>query len=65
MDCRFAYEYNGGHIPGAINLGTGGEVEEFFFGDSVARPVPSMSGDGGKKTVLVFHCEFSQERAPT
>ena len=65
IDCRFDYEYNGGHVPGAININTQDGVEEFFLGPRKGRPSPSMSGDNAKKTVLVFHCEFSAKRAPT
>jgi M-phase inducer tyrosine phosphatase len=63
IDCRFDYEYNGGHIPGAVNINTTAGVEEFLLG--VQRPKPSVSGDSQKKTILVFHCEFSAKRAPT
>ncbi|CAE7231595.1 unnamed protein product [Rhizoctonia solani] len=63
IDCRFDYEYEGGHVPGAINLNTTQAIEEFLLGDS--KPHPSRSGDGTKKDVLVFHCEFSVKRAPT
>lgn len=65
IDCRFDYEYNGGHIPGAININTTQGVEDFLLGARVQKPEPSMSGDAAKKTILVFHCEFSQKRAPT
>ena len=65
IDCRFDYEYDGGHIPGAININTTNGVEDFLLGERVRKPQPSMSGDGARKTVLVFHCEFSQKRAPT
>ncbi|KAI0070358.1 hypothetical protein K474DRAFT_1608847 [Panus rudis PR-1116 ss-1] len=65
IDCRFDYEYNGGHIPGAININTTAGVEEFLLGNAVSKPVPSTSGDPMKKNVLVFHCEFSAKRAPT
>ncbi|KAI6006388.1 hypothetical protein EDC04DRAFT_2782422 [Pisolithus marmoratus] len=54
IDCRFDYEYSGGHIPGAININT-----------PQGKPKPCVSGDACKKTVLVFHCEFSAKRAPT
>jgi len=27
IDCRFDYEYNGGHIEGAINLNTPEQME--------------------------------------
>jgi M-phase inducer tyrosine phosphatase len=64
IDCRFDYEHNGGHIPGSINLNTNEAIEEFLLSSS--KPAPSRSGDGrGRKTVLVFHCEFSVKRAPT
>lgn len=65
VDCRFDYEYNGGHIPGAVNINTTTAVEELLLGPSLMKPKPSVSGDGNKKTVLIFHCEFSAKRAPT
>ncbi|RDB24037.1 M-phase inducer phosphatase [Hypsizygus marmoreus] len=65
IDCRFDYEYAGGHIPGAVNINTTVAVEELLLGPSLTKPRPSISGDAVKKTVLVFHCEFSAKRAPT
>ncbi|KIJ68949.1 hypothetical protein HYDPIDRAFT_80433 [Hydnomerulius pinastri MD-312] len=63
IDCRFDYEYNGGHVPGAVNINTTSGVEEFLLG--INKPKPCVSGDSSKKTILVFHCEFSAKRAPT
>ncbi|CAE6404557.1 unnamed protein product [Rhizoctonia solani] len=63
IDCRFDYEYAGGHIPGAINLNTTQAIEDCLLGPN--KPAPNRSGDGTKKDVLVFHCEFSAKRAPT
>ncbi|KAJ7905332.1 hypothetical protein B0H14DRAFT_2326910 [Mycena olivaceomarginata] len=65
IDCRFDYEFNGGHIRGAVNLNQTADVEEFFLRTSLKKPKPSVSGDPGRKTILVFHCEFSAKRAPT
>ncbi|ESK96919.1 m-phase inducer phosphatase 3 [Moniliophthora roreri MCA 2997] len=65
IDCRFDYEYQGGHIEGAVNINTAAAVEEMLLGPSLFKPKPSVSGDGTKKTVLIFHCEFSAKRAPT
>lgn len=65
VDCRFDYEYNGGHIPGAVNINTTAGVEELLLGPSLTKPRPSVSGDKVRKTILVFHCEFSAKRAPT
>lgn len=64
IDCRFDYEYAGGHIQGAINVGNTTAIEELLLSGSL--PEPSCSGDGGSpKTILIFHCEFSRMRAPT
>ncbi|KAF8479953.1 hypothetical protein JB92DRAFT_1769698 [Gautieria morchelliformis] len=63
VDCRFEYEYDGGHIPGAINLNTADSIEGYFLGPN--KPAPCESGDPTAKTVLIFHCEFSVKRAPT
>jgi M-phase inducer tyrosine phosphatase len=63
IDCRFDYEYEGGHVPGAINLNTTQAIEDYLLGAN--KPEPSRSGDGRKKDILVFHCEFSVKRAPT
>ncbi|KAF9264735.1 hypothetical protein L218DRAFT_861968 [Marasmius fiardii PR-910] len=65
IDCRFEYEYQGGHIEGAVNINTAAAVEEMLLGPSLFKPKPTVSGDGNKKTVLIFHCEFSAKRAPT
>jgi M-phase inducer tyrosine phosphatase len=65
VDCRFDYEYNGGHIFGAVNINTTNGVEEFLLGSASTKPKQSVSGDPAKKTVVVFHCEFSVKRAPT
>ncbi|GAA5968099.1 hypothetical protein JCM11641_003730 [Rhodosporidiobolus odoratus] len=66
IDCRFDYEYDGGHINGAINLSEHADIEARLLNIS-SPPEPSTSEcaprDG--KTVLVFHCEFSAKRAPT
>ncbi|KAF9476331.1 hypothetical protein BDN70DRAFT_935134 [Pholiota conissans] len=65
IDCRFDYEYNGGHVPGAVNINTTTAVEELLLGPSLTKPKPSVSGDSARKTILIFHCEFSAKRAPT
>ncbi|TSW48767.1 M-phase inducer phosphatase 1 [Bagarius yarrelli] len=58
IDCRYPYEYDGGHIKGALNLHQEDQVEEHFF----KRPILSESSE--KRVLLVFHCEFSSERGP-
>ena len=74
LDCRFDYEYAGGHIAGAINVKSMDALEELLLCDAAGvnvngneLPVPSRSGElsDGEQVVLVFHCEFSAKRAPT
>ncbi|XP_060604500.1 M-phase inducer phosphatase 1-like, partial [Ruditapes philippinarum] len=57
IDCRYPYEFDGGHIKGAINLYTRAAIQEFLLRHS-------GSFTSSKKHVLVFHCEFSSERGP-
>lgn len=72
VDCRFGYEYEGGHIPGAINLSTVEKVVGHFLTPGQGRALPPRSQSGKadqhgnrKKHVLIFHCEFSAKRAPS
>lgn len=57
IDCRYPYEYEGGHIKGAVNLHMEEDVEDFLL----KKPITSS---GNKRVIIVFHCEFSSERAP-
>lgn len=53
IDCRFEYEFHGGHINGAINLNDKEEMAQKLFEPTA----------GGSKA-LVFHCQYSVHRAP-
>uniref|UniRef100_A0A6I8PEC7 M-phase inducer phosphatase n=1 Tax=Ornithorhynchus anatinus TaxID=9258 RepID=A0A6I8PEC7_ORNAN len=57
IDCRYPYEYEGGHIKGAVNLHMEEEVESFLL----KKPILPAHG---KRVIVVFHCEFSSERGP-
>ncbi len=57
IDCRFPYEYEGGHIRGAINVSRRTDIERLYM-------VP-VSPERQHPLVMVFHCEFSSKRAPT
>ncbi|KAG8869325.1 cell division cycle- protein [Serendipita sp. 405] len=69
IDCRFKFEYEGGHIGGAINLNKEEDIERVLFEMAAKEgrlPVPSQSGmPGVRHPILVFHCEFSAKRGPT
>ena len=55
IDCRFQYEYDGGHIQGAVHMNDPKQVEDLLF-----QQVPRSS----ERYAVLFHCEFSQNRAP-
>lgn len=66
IDCRFSYEFDGGHITEAVNLPTTVDVEQALLAyDRVPSPSTSEDHQVNGKTVLIFHCEFSAKRAPT
>ncbi|ELP93091.1 M-phase inducer phosphatase, putative [Entamoeba invadens IP1] len=52
FDCRYNYEYNGGHIYSAVPCPSLSQIIEMFFGKKK------------ENVIIVFHCEFSQKRAP-
>jgi rhodanese-related sulfurtransferase len=54
VDCRYPYEFQGGHIRGAVNL---------YTKDAVNTLLQETSSPE-KPRVLLFHCEFSSERGP-
>ncbi|XP_077157420.1 M-phase inducer phosphatase 2 [Paroedura picta] len=58
VDCRYPYEYEGGHIKGAVNLPLEKDAEEFLLKN------PIVPFDASKRVIIVFHCEFSSERGP-
>ncbi|XP_036280900.1 M-phase inducer phosphatase 3 isoform X1 [Pipistrellus kuhlii] len=58
IDCRYPYEYLGGHIQGALNLFSQEELCNFFL------KMPVVPLDAQKRIIIVFHCEFSSERGP-
>ena len=52
IDCRFDYEYNGGHILNAININSPSTMQEFFFSEK--ENISKLMN-----TTIIFHCEFS------
>ncbi|KAL8699014.1 MAG: hypothetical protein Q9224_001596 [Gallowayella concinna] len=57
VDCRFEYEYDGGHIDGAVNVNSKDDLAKRLF-ESLCEPATSS------RTILIFHCEYSAHRAP-
>ncbi|XP_042307382.1 M-phase inducer phosphatase 3 isoform X7 [Sceloporus undulatus] len=58
IDCRYPYEYHGGHIKGAFNIHRQDDLFDFFLKKPLLPSVPQ------KRLILVFHCEYSSERGP-
>jgi len=60
IDCRYPYQYDGGHIRGAVNLFMQDQIMKEFMNESKTE----QSNEIHKRHILVFHCEFSSERGP-
>ncbi|OAG31186.1 hypothetical protein NEDG_01599 [Nematocida displodere] len=56
IDCRFEYEYAGGHISTAENVMTQTGVYHLFNS--------CLEQGVGSETIFVFYCEYSSVRAP-
>jgi rhodanese-related sulfurtransferase len=57
VDCRYDYEYAGGHIRGAINITRQQDIRDLFM---LNRDLIEQN----KRVAVIFHCEFSQARGP-
>uniref|UniRef100_A0A0K0E0U2 protein-tyrosine-phosphatase n=1 Tax=Strongyloides stercoralis TaxID=6248 RepID=A0A0K0E0U2_STRER len=58
IDCRYPYEYEGGHVSGAMNFYTPENIGSMFF------PEDECMAKCIKNKVPIFYCEFSQKRGP-
>ncbi|WKY09884.1 hypothetical protein Q1695_002330 [Nippostrongylus brasiliensis] len=59
IDCRYPYEFNGGHIKGAINVYDTAKCEEVFYPQN---PLHRAEIHG---RIPIFYCEYSQKRGPS
>lgn len=57
IDCRYPYEFEGGHIKGGVNIHDKQGIIDYFL--KSIREV-----EEGKRMVIIFHCEFSSKRGP-
>lgn len=62
VDCRYPYEFEGGHIRGARNLYTQDQILTELVNSKT--DTPKLVSDEPKRNIIVFHCEFSSERGP-
>ena len=54
FDCRYPFEFDGGHIPFAMNCHNPNELVKMLFESSL----------GVQQCDIIFHCEFSSKRGP-
>lgn len=54
IDCRYPFEFQGGHIRGAINIFTHADIFKFYENHK----------EIGSSIMIIFHCEFSSVRGP-
>ncbi|KAK3094572.1 hypothetical protein FSP39_003537 [Pinctada imbricata] len=59
IDCRYPYEFKGGHIKGAENIFTEEGIMALLNEHS-----EDSSSSRDKSDIIIFHCEFSSERGP-
>ena len=52
IDCRYPFEFDGGHIQGAINIWNQNQMRDFYHNQST------------QERIIMLHCEFSSERGP-
>ena len=60
IDCRFPFEFEGGHIEGALNLWQPGQLAKHLF----RHEHVASDKEQRRRHVIVLHCEFSSQRAP-
>ena len=52
FDCRYDFEYDGGHIQSAIHFESKKQLIQMFFNEIQ------------ENVIIIFHCEFSSDRGP-
>ncbi|XP_058063496.1 M-phase inducer phosphatase-like [Anopheles bellator] len=66
IDCRYPYEFEGGHIRGARNLYTRLQLREgLVLIKRHAEQRPTTITTATRRNILVFHCEYSMVRGPS
>ncbi|AJP40741.1 AHL_G0041020.mRNA.1.CDS.1 [Saccharomyces cerevisiae] len=62
IDCRFEYEYVGGHIINSVNVHSRDDIENEFIHKVLHS---DTSNNNNLPTLLIIHCEFSSHRGPS
>lgn len=75
VDCRYPYEYQGGHIVNSLNIHNAAELTKLFIDDKqheqsqqLDTHLSNENNNNNKPTdrrhIIIFHCEYSSERGP-
>ncbi|XP_071141998.1 M-phase inducer phosphatase 1-A-like [Mytilus edulis] len=56
IDCRYPYEFNGGHIKNAENCYLEEHIDELLL--------QTLQRGNTTDEIIIFHCEFSSKRGP-
>ena len=72
FDCRFPYEYSGGHITNSTNVHTCQKLAQALFpikesqsDDHLEQDIDDLRNKLKRdNTIYIFYCEFSSYRAP-
>lgn len=59
IDCRYEYEFSGGHIATAHNMSSPSQIYHEFFSSE-----DKIETHMRKNSIIVLHCEFSTHRGP-
>jgi rhodanese-related sulfurtransferase len=69
IDARYEYEYQGGHIKGALSIPFverkiyEKKLQNLFFDQNGTEKILSPK-DNNDNVIIIFHCEFSSHRGP-
>lgn len=64
VDCRYPYEYEAGHVTGALNFYSSRELIDYFLPTDAPVTSPSKEEQENDRRILVFYCEYSSQRGP-
>lgn len=74
VDCRYPYEYHGGHIVNSLNIHSELDLIRLFFDKEQDNNCDASSNSSDTeqtnqqpkptRRIIIFHCEFSSERGP-
>ena len=62
VDCRYPYEYDGGHVTGSVNCWDDVTIKKSLFSTYGLNKSVDSSSTCSSSNILVLYCEFSSRR---